>query len=110
MLFTTAATSLVALFATATFSSALPTAADTDALFVRQAGPSGSVISPAGDTAYHTLDAIHLQYQRVLQGDYATTSSIAVRLITFDGKVTYHNNNITVRPLFECDSSCRGER
>lgn len=74
----------------ASLGSALPTYEATSALISRDAGPSGSVITPAGDTAYKVGDVIALKYQRVLQTDYAVTSALNVTLRTFDGKVTYN--------------------
>ncbi|ORY61950.1 hypothetical protein BCR35DRAFT_326718 [Leucosporidium creatinivorum] len=80
----------------ATLGSALPTHDAPSTLISRDAGPSGSVISPAGDTAYKVGDVIALKYQRVLQTDYAVTSALNVTLRTFDGKVTYNANVINI--------------
>lgn len=77
-----------ALFASLT--SALP-------MVARDAGPSGSVVSPAGDTNYPVGAATHFKYQGVSTTE-TRTSRVEVRLVTFEGKVTYSaNNNISVR-------------
>jgi hypothetical protein len=74
----------------ASLGSALPTYETSSALISRDAGPSGAVVTPVGDTAYKVGDVIALKYQRVMQTGYAVTSALNVTLRTFDGKVTYN--------------------
>lgn len=84
-------TSLVAASALfATLTPALPTL-----VAARDAGPSGSVVSPVGDTHYPIGAAIHFQYQGV-STDEVQTNSVDVRLVTFEGKETYNANNISL--------------
>ena len=95
---------VLAFAAIATTVSALPTTLST-----RDAGPSGSVISPAGDTHYAPGSAIHFQYQAV-STDVAQTTSVAVQFITFDGRVTRNDNNFTVSSLYMVSFPCTHAR
>ena len=74
--------SLIASLGLVLATSALPT------LRSRDAGPSGSVIIPTGGAEYSGGGAIHFQYHAVSTDD-AQTSSVAVQLVTFCGKVTH---------------------
>lgn len=69
--------------------SALPASIPSPDLRIRDAGPTGTLLSPAGDAGFLVGDLIPFKYQRTISEE-ATTSSLNVTLITYDGRVTYH--------------------
>lgn len=89
----------VAALALAALSSALPTTPEVT-LARRVAGPSGSVITPVGETSYSVGDAIDFVYHRSIEKG-SQTDSLNIVLKTFDtlDGVEYSANVITVKCL-----------
>lgn len=98
----TALLAMSALVSAAPAPASLPQAAAARTALVRRDGPSGTLVSPPGQNpevggyeSYKIGDQIKLVYQKV-RTEEATTTAINATLITYDGKVTFNANNISV--------------